>query len=58
MVIDDPADSHELAAAIALYVDPEKRAAARIVARAWMEQYPPGRNVEETERAYYAALSD
>ncbi len=57
-VIDDPADSHELAAAIALYVDPEKRAAARIVARAWMEQYPQQRNVEETERAYYAALSD
>jgi UDP-glucose:(heptosyl)LPS alpha-1,3-glucosyltransferase len=58
MVIDDPADAAELAAAVALYADPEKRAAARIVARAWMEQYPPMRNVEETERAYYQALSE
>jgi UDP-glucose:(heptosyl)LPS alpha-1,3-glucosyltransferase len=58
MVINDPADAAELAAAVALYADPEKRAAARIVARAWMEQYPPMRNVEETERAYYAALSE
>jgi UDP-glucose:(heptosyl)LPS alpha-1,3-glucosyltransferase len=58
MVIDDPADAHALAAAIALYADPSMRAAARIVARAWMEQYPPSRNVEETERAYYAALSE
>lgn len=58
MVIDDPADAHELAAAVALYADPSMRAAARIVARAWMEQYPPSRNVEETERAYYAALSE
>jgi UDP-glucose:(heptosyl)LPS alpha-1,3-glucosyltransferase len=58
MVIADPADSHELASAIALYADPEKRAAARIAARAWMEQYPPGRNVEETLQAYYAALEN
>ncbi len=58
MVIDDPADAAELAAAVALYADPSMRAAARIVARAWMEQYPAGRNVEETERAYYAALSE
>jgi UDP-glucose:(heptosyl)LPS alpha-1,3-glucosyltransferase len=58
MVIDDPADAHALAAAVALYADPSMRAAAAIVARAWMEQYPPKRNVEETERAYYAALSE
>jgi UDP-glucose:(heptosyl)LPS alpha-1,3-glucosyltransferase len=57
-VIDDPADSHELAAAIALYVDPEKRAAARIVARAWMEHYPQQRNVEETLQVYYDALEN
>ncbi len=57
-VIDDPADAHALTAAIALYADPEKRAAARIVAREWMEAYPPGRNVEETEQAYYKALSE
>ncbi len=56
-VIDDPADATELASAVALYADPEKRAAARTVARAWMEAYPPERNVEETERAYYRALS-
>jgi UDP-glucose:(heptosyl)LPS alpha-1,3-glucosyltransferase len=58
MVIDDPANAHELAAAVALYADPSMRAAARIVARAWMEQYPPSRNVEETLEAYYAALSE
>ncbi len=56
-VINDPADAHELAAAIAFYVDPAKRAAARTVARKWMEHYPPGRNVEETLQAYYLALT-
>ena len=58
MVIDDPADAAELAAAITLYADPEKRAAAATVARAWMEQYPPARNVEETLQAYHAALEN
>jgi UDP-glucose:(heptosyl)LPS alpha-1,3-glucosyltransferase len=57
-VIDDPTDAAKLAAAVALYADPSTRAAARIVARAWMEEYPPERNVEETERAYYASLSE
>jgi UDP-glucose:(heptosyl)LPS alpha-1,3-glucosyltransferase len=57
-VVDDPADAAELAAAIALYVDPKERAAARSVARSWMEAYPPERNVDETERAYYAALDE
>ena len=57
MVIDDPANAHALASAVALYADPERRAAARIVARAWMEQYPPVRNVEETLQAYHRALT-
>jgi glycosyltransferase involved in cell wall biosynthesis len=55
MVIDDPADADELARAISLYVDPARRAAATDVARAWMEQYPPERNLEETLRVYEAA---
>lgn len=55
-VIDNPADPRELAAAIASFADPEKRAAAQTVARSWMEHYPPERNVQETLEAYYSAL--
>lgn len=55
-VIDDPADADSLADAVAYYLPPERRAAARPVARAWMEAFPPSRNVDETEAAYYASL--
>ena len=57
-VIDDPGDAAELADAIGLYLDEGRREAARIVARSWMEQYPPERNVEETLRVYYDALGE
>lgn len=57
-VIDDPADAQALADAIAYYLPPERRTAARPVARSWMEAYPPLRNVEETESAYYASLEE
>ncbi|MGD0232159.1 MAG: glycosyltransferase family 4 protein, partial [Syntrophorhabdales bacterium] len=55
-VIDNPADAHELARAILLFADTERRMAARAVTRSWMEQYPPERNVEETLQVYYEAL--
>ena len=55
-VIDDPADADSLADAVAYYLPPERRAAARPVARAWMEAFPPSRNVDETEAVYYASL--
>jgi hypothetical protein len=57
-VIDDPADARALARAIALYLHEDKRETARTVARSWMEQYPPERNVEETLRVYYDALEE
>lgn len=51
-VIDDPADAEELARAIAPYIDEDRRARARVGARAGMEQYPPERNIAETLAVY------
>jgi UDP-glucose:(heptosyl)LPS alpha-1,3-glucosyltransferase len=56
MVIEDPADAGELARAIGAYVSEERRERARAVARAWMEEYTPERNVEETVRVYYEVV--
>jgi UDP-glucose:(heptosyl)LPS alpha-1,3-glucosyltransferase len=52
-VVHDPANAAEIADAIAFYFDEGRRQRARTVARQWMEQYPPSRNVEETLRVYY-----
>jgi len=55
-VISDPGDAAELARAIAPFADEKQRSRARTVARSWMEQYPPGRNIEETLAVYYEAV--
>jgi UDP-glucose:(heptosyl)LPS alpha-1,3-glucosyltransferase len=52
-IVQDPANADEIADAIALYFDEGRRKRARIVARGWMEKYPPSRNVEETLAVYY-----
>jgi UDP-glucose:(heptosyl)LPS alpha-1,3-glucosyltransferase len=52
-IVQDPADAEEIAGAIAFYFDEQRRNRARVVARQWMEQYPPSRNVEETLAVYY-----
>lgn len=57
-VIDDPADADELAKAIAFYMDEEKRTRARKVAREWMNQHTPERNVEETLEVYYEVVRE
>jgi UDP-glucose:(heptosyl)LPS alpha-1,3-glucosyltransferase len=59
-IVQDPANANEIADAIAYYFDEQRRNRARVVARQWMEQYPPSRNVEETLAVYYevAALND
>ena len=54
-IVQDPADAEEIADAIAFYFDEQRRMRARVVARQWMEQYPPSRNVEETLAVYYEA---
>jgi len=51
-IVQDPANAAEIADAIAYYFDEEHRARARIVARAFVEQYPPSRNVEDTLAVY------
>ncbi len=55
-VIADPADPSELASAIALYIDEERRDLARTVTRSWMEGHKPSRNVEETLAVYYEVV--
>jgi UDP-glucose:(heptosyl)LPS alpha-1,3-glucosyltransferase len=52
-VIENPADPASLARAISYYFDENRRNEARIVARQWIEKYPPSYNVEETLRVYY-----
>jgi UDP-glucose:(heptosyl)LPS alpha-1,3-glucosyltransferase len=51
-VLEDPADIGRLADSISYYFDEGRRNEARIVARQWMERYPPQRNLEETLRVY------
>lgn len=58
MVIEDPADAEELARAIEYYADDGRRERAGKVARAWMEQHTPERNVEETLAAYYEVVGE
>ncbi len=57
-IVQNPASAEEIADAIAFYFDEERRARARVVARQWMEEYPPSRNVEETLAVYYAAAEE
>ena len=52
-IVQDPANAVEIADAIAFFFDEERRQRARTVARQWMEEYPPSRNVEETLAVYY-----
>ena len=56
-IVQDPANADEIADAIAYYFDEQRRNRARVVARQWMEQYPPSRNVEETLAVYYEAAA-
>jgi UDP-glucose:(heptosyl)LPS alpha-1,3-glucosyltransferase len=51
-VIDDPMDVVNLAESIALFIDDGRRHEARVVAREWMERYPPERHVEEILKVY------
>jgi len=51
-VVEDPADVNDLAESIAYYFDEGIRTKARIVTRQWMEQVPPGYNMEQTLRVY------
>jgi UDP-glucose:(heptosyl)LPS alpha-1,3-glucosyltransferase len=52
-VIDDPTDTEELARSIAQFFDKDRRSEAQVVARAWMENYPPARHIEDVLRVYY-----
>jgi len=51
-VVEDPADVNDLAESIAHYFDEGIRTKARTVTRQWMEQVPPGYNMEQTLRVY------
>jgi UDP-glucose:(heptosyl)LPS alpha-1,3-glucosyltransferase len=53
LVIQDPSDARELAAAITFFSDAKRRSLASTAARAWMEDYTQERNVEETLRVYH-----
>ena len=57
-IVKDPANAEEIADAIAFYFGEERRNRARVVARQWMEQYPPSRNVEETLAVYYEVAEE
>ena len=57
-IVQDPANAEEIADAIAFYFDEKRRNKARIIARQWMEQYPPSRNVEETLAVYHQAAAE
>jgi UDP-glucose:(heptosyl)LPS alpha-1,3-glucosyltransferase len=57
-IVQDPANVEEIADAIAYYFDEGRRDKARVVARQWMEQYPPSRNVEETLAVYYEVAEE
>jgi len=57
-IVQDPADAEEIADAIAFYFDEQRRDRARVVARQWMEQYPPSRNVKETLAIYYEVADE
>ncbi len=52
-ILEDPADVENLAESIAFYFDEDRRNEARVVAREWMEKYPPTSNIEETLRVYH-----
>jgi UDP-glucose:(heptosyl)LPS alpha-1,3-glucosyltransferase len=52
-IVKDPADEEALARAIAFFFDDAHRSEARVVARKWIEKYPPSYNVEKTLQVYY-----
>lgn len=52
MVIDNPADTRELARAISRYLDGRRRTRALSASRASVEQYSPERNLAETLAVY------
>jgi len=51
-VIEDPANVNDLEESIAHYFDEGIRTKARTITRQWMEQVPPGYNMEQTLRVY------
>jgi UDP-glucose:(heptosyl)LPS alpha-1,3-glucosyltransferase len=57
IVMNNPADPHELSQSIAEFMDSEKRIKANSIVRSWIEQYSPDRNVDETLAVYRAALT-
>jgi UDP-glucose:(heptosyl)LPS alpha-1,3-glucosyltransferase len=57
IVMNNPADPLELAQSIMVFIEGEKRKRAGILARSWMEQYSPDRNIDETIAVYRAALN-
>ena len=57
-IVQDPANAEEIADAVAFYFDERRRNRARLVARQWMEQYPPSRNIEETLAVYYQVAEE
>jgi UDP-glucose:(heptosyl)LPS alpha-1,3-glucosyltransferase len=52
-VIEDPADVENLAGSISLFFDEGRRRAAGVVARQWIESYPPDRHIEDILNIYY-----
>lgn len=52
-ILENPADVEDLAESIAFYFDEDRRSAAQVVARQWMEKYSPTSNVEGTLRVYH-----
>ena len=57
-VIENPANVQELAQAIALFFDANRRNEARDITRKWVEPYSPEYNVEKTLQVYYEAIGD
>jgi len=57
-IVEDPADEEALARAIAFFFDDAHRSEARVVARKWIEKYPPSYNVEKTLQVYYEVAMD
>ena len=52
-VIDDPTNTEELAESMAQFFDEDRRKEAGMAARAWMENFPPARHIEEVLRIYH-----
>jgi UDP-glucose:(heptosyl)LPS alpha-1,3-glucosyltransferase len=57
-IVKDPANEEALARAIAFFFDDAHRSEARVVARKWIEKYPPSYNVEKMLQVYYEVAID